>query len=282
MTAEPNLYAYDDFRRFLVDWLAHKRRAKGFSARLFAKRAGFGAHDIFQLVSSGRRNLSIKSIAKFARGLGLTSEQSAYFEALVLMNQSESAPERLGYYERLLSFPQRRRIVPMEKAQLAFFRTWLAPVIYEMVSFPDFEPDPHWIAAQFSEPVSTVDIKRALAAISEAGLVEVRNGRWRQASPEVDTGDGVRDVHLYAYHEHALTKANDALELPSRERYFQVTTVAASSKALAEVKELAQKFEIEALRILQKHDAPPDEVYQFGLQLFPTVRRPQPAKKRRS
>lgn len=282
MEPKPILYAYDDYRLFLSDWLRHKRgAAKGFSARLFAKKAGFGAHDIFQLIASGRRNLSIKSIPKFARALALTADESAFFESLVLMNQSSNVVERLQYYDRILSHPARHRFAPMEQAQLAFFRSWLSPVIYEMTQFADFKPDAHWIAERFDPPPAVSEVKKALAAVLESGLLVKKNGKWKPAKTDVDTGDGVRNLHLYAYHEHALEKAADALLLPISKRYVQVTTVAAPAAALGELRALAQKFEIEALQLIRKHNGPLNEVFQVSLQLFPTIRTIEPEAKRK-
>ena len=267
-----DIFEYDNYRTYLCDWMEFKR-GKGLSARGFAKKAGFAAHDILLRVSSGQRNLSFRSIAKFGKALALTPREADYFENLVHYTQAQTPAERLTYYKRLIGHPARRKIVPLEQARLAFFEEWLAPVIFEMAQFPDFEPDPFWIAQQFTPPLSVMDVKKVMPILTALGLVREENGCWLVDTTALDTGDGIADPHVYSYHEHSLEKAADALALPMNERYYQVTTVAAPRRALADIERLAKQFENDVLELLEGHEDPKDEVYQLSFQAFPIVRR---------
>jgi uncharacterized protein (TIGR02147 family) len=281
MKTAPSIFSYEDYRKYLSDWMDAKRATGKGSARWFAKQAGFGAHDIFLLVTSGRRNLSMRSIGKFAKTLALKPHESAYFENLVLYNQAKTPAEGLLYYERLLRHPKRRQATPLEQARLAFFQSWLAPVVFEMVQFPDFVPDAHWIAEQFHPPLSTIEVKKVMETLTGLGLVRVENGRWIASADFFDSGDNVSSLHLYSYHENALEKSLDALSLPESERYFQVTTSAAPSEVLPEIRELAKKFEDDVLQIIEKHQGKKDEVFQLSFQAFPILRtRPNPKPRR--
>lgn len=284
----PNVFAYDDYRFYLRDWLQAKQQSGNISRRGFAKRAGFKSHNILALILTGKRNLGIKSIPKFTTGLGLADEEAQYFETLVLMNQAGTVKERIHYFERLTGFAGRRKAVPMERGRLGFFTNWLAPVIYEMVQFPDFQPDAQWIAAQFRPELPVSEVKRVMSDLLSTGLItEERNGKWRCRPEVLETGDNVKDIHLFAYHEQALTKAADALhDVPAPQRHFRVLTSAAPREALPELRQLAQKFEAELWKCLEKHKAPKGEVWQIGIQIFPTLLRSatekKPASKRKS
>ncbi len=270
----PSIYDYDDYRMFLRDWVAARAERGRFSARGFARRAGFRAHNILQLVIQGKRNLSPDSIRKFCEGLQLSANEAACFEDLVLLNQAGTQADRVHYYQRLVGHPGRRQTRPMEAAQLSFFSHWLAPVVYEMIRFPEFKPDPSWIAERIGEPVTPAEIRGVLETLQCSGLVAVASdGSWRQAEPQVHSGDDVRNVHLFSYHERALEKAADALhEVPAAQRHFHVLTTAVSNELLPRLVELALKYEAEVWQLIESDKREPDQVIQVGMQLFPTVR----------
>lgn len=273
MAESLNIFAYDDYRQFLNDWLAVKKKRGRFSMRRFAAQAGFGAHDIFQLVSRGKRNLSMRSIGQFAKALQLKKDEAAYFQDLVFLNQATDPRSRLEFYQRLVSNPRRRKVVPLERAKLAFFQHWLGPVIFEMTQFPEFKPDAAWIAQQFEPPLPIGDVRRVMQDLLASGLVREQRGRWVQSAEFLDTGDNVRDVHLFAYHEHALARAADGLELPAGERYYQVSTAAVPLGSLAKIRDLAKRFEIELQQLIDSEPGARAEVMQISLQVLPVLRR---------
>ncbi len=275
---EPNLFAYEDYRKYLADWLVWKQASGKYSMRAFAKRSGFGAPNILRLVIDGKRNLSARSIGKFATELKLDESSRAYFETLVCMNQADTMTERMSHYQRLVRHPMRRKAAPLEQAKLRFLRHWLAPIIYEMTHFPDFQADAAWIAAQFDPAHSIADVRRAMADLIAVGLVEENeDGSWVRLETDILTGDGVRDMHMFAYHENALAKAADALlDVPMNERSYQVIITAGSRNSLPKIKKWWQESQAELLALVESEDSPKDEVFQISWQLFPLVRKKQP------
>lgn len=270
----PDIYTYDDYRRYIQDWVTAKSAAGVFSLRWFSRRAGFHSHNLLQLVVNGKRNLTRESGRKFSIGLGHTDREAEYFADLIGMNQAKTHEERVYYYERLVRHPERRKVRPMEQAQLAFFQNWLAPVVYEMIRFPDFKPDAEWVAAQIEPEPAPAEIRKILDDLPRSGLVEITpEGKWLQREPQIHSGDDVRSVHLRSYHEQALTKANDALvSVPAAQRHFHVLTTAVANELLPVLVELTQKYEAEVWRIVETSPLPKDQVVQVGLHIFPSVR----------
>jgi uncharacterized protein (TIGR02147 family) len=190
------------------------------------------------------------------------------------MNQAKSHEERLHYYERLIRHPGRRRVRPMEEAQLAFFSHWMGPLIYEMIQMEEFRPDSQWIASLIDPEPAVAEVKQVLKDLMRSGLVvEGPDGKWRQAEPQVHSGDDVNSVHLYSYHEQALAKASDALhDVPAPRRHFHVLTTAVPNEVIPDLVELTQKYEAELWRLVESAKAPRDQVVQIGLHIFPTLR----------
>ena len=282
MEAAPNIFRFDDYRVFLADCTVHSKKTRNYSMRKFAQQAGFGAPNILRLIIDGKRNLSEKSIAKFSSTLKLSEDESLFFQDLVLMNQAESPSERLRHYQRLVRHPRRRKAVPLEQAQLGFFRHWLSPVIYEMVQLPTLKPDAEWISAQFEPPPPVAEVKRAMHDLLAVGLVtEQQGGSWSQSAADVVSPQNAWDLHLYAYHEQALGKAADALDsLSASQRDFHVLTIAAPAAAIPKLKDWWQACEAELLTLIEAMPGEKDEVLQISWQMFPILSQlGKPAKK---
>jgi uncharacterized protein (TIGR02147 family) len=98
----PDLYRYDDFRRFLSDcYTLKKKNDPTYSYKRFAEAADLGSHNYLKLVMDGDRALTIANIHRFSSALDLTPSETRYFEALVLFNQAESNSEKAYYRARL-------------------------------------------------------------------------------------------------------------------------------------------------------------------------------------
>lgn len=97
-----DLYSYDDFRRFLFDcYSLKKKNDPTYSYKRFAEAAELGSPNYLKLVIDGDRALTIANIHRFSHALGLTTSETRYFEALVLLNQAETSSEKAYYRARL-------------------------------------------------------------------------------------------------------------------------------------------------------------------------------------
>ncbi len=98
----PDLYRYDDFRHFLLDFYSLKKKNDPtYSYKRFADAADLGSPNYLKLVIDGDRALTIANIHRFSGALDLTPSETRYFEALVLLNQAETNGERAYYRARL-------------------------------------------------------------------------------------------------------------------------------------------------------------------------------------
>lgn len=272
-TAAPDIFAYDDHRAFLRDWIVARKQKRGFSFRAFSKRAGFKAHNMLQMIARGERNLTLRSTAKFVKGLGLSRDEARYFEDLVRLGLSKTPAEKMEAFDRLASQPRRRRLHPLERSRLTFFRNWLAPVIFEMTRLPGFEADATWIAGRFDPPQSVTEVGQVLSELIAGGFLVRSPKGWRPSMTHLFSGDNVKDYFLFAYHEEALARGAAALEnVPVDERQFHVVTTAVAKSRIPKMRELMERFERDLVRLADDADEPPDEVVQVNLQLFPVLR----------
>jgi uncharacterized protein (TIGR02147 family) len=270
----PDIYAYEDYRKFLTDWLAFKNRGGGFSMRTFSQKAGFKAHNMVQLIIAGKRKMTLRSIPMFTQAMGLAEKESDFFENLVLMNQAPSLSQRLRHLERLTSNPRRKTIISLKKDQLRLFRHWLGPVIYELMQVPGVPAEADALAHQLGHDYPRRDVEAAFENLVAAKLIEIGDdGKWRPRTDRLDSGDGIRNEDLSDYHQHALTKAADAmLTIPASERFFQVLTVAIPNSKIAKLKRLCQEFEQNVWQCVDTIEGAPETVVQVGVHVFPVMR----------
>ncbi|HLD44306.1 MAG TPA: TIGR02147 family protein, partial [bacterium] len=99
-----NLFTYLDYRKYLKDWYEyHKQNTTGFSFRSFSQKAGFGSPNFLKRVIEGERNLTESSTRAVIKCLELNKQESAFFERLVLFNQSTSHEEKNVHYHSIVT-----------------------------------------------------------------------------------------------------------------------------------------------------------------------------------
>jgi uncharacterized protein (TIGR02147 family) len=273
----PSPHGFDDYRAYLRSMIAYLKATKPqFSYRYFSRVAGFSSPNFLKLVAEGQRNLSPKSIAKFAKGLGLDQEEQETFETLVLLGQAQSDAERNRYYLRLRRQASSAASIRLEEAQYRVYSLWYALPIREMLLLPDFEEDPNWIGRRLRPPVRGTDVKQALSLLMEVGLV-VRDeqGRLRPADTNISTGPRVRSLAVRNYHRSMLDLASKSLDgVPLELRDITSLTVGLDAAQYQEVRSRIAKFRKELLEMVgePKANGEKREVYQIGFQLFPITR----------
>jgi uncharacterized protein (TIGR02147 family) len=283
-TRRPNPHAFDDYRAYLRAMIGYLKSTKPqFSYRYFSRVAGFSSPNFLKLVAEGQRNLSPKSIAKFAKGLGLDQEEQETFETLVLLGQAQTDAERNRYYLRLRRQASSAAAIRLEEAQYRVYSLWYALPIREMLLLPDFQEDPAWIGRRLRPPVRASDVKQALMLLMEVGLVvrDPESGKLKPADPHISTGPRVRSLAVRNYHRAMLELASKSLDgVPLELRDITSLTVALNEAQYQEVRARIAKFRKELLEMVSEvrssegehREGEKREVYQVGFQLFPITR----------
>lgn len=271
---------YRDYRNYLQQMVAYlKATHPRFSYRYFSRLAGYSSPNFLKLVAEGHRNMSIKSIAKFARGLTLDPREAEAFEALVLFNEARTEQDRTKYLEQLEALQKGQGAQsPLHESEYRVHSLWYAIPIRELMEHPDFREDPEWIGARLTPHVRSSDVKYALQLLQEVGLV--RRDPYGRLRPAADnTNEKTRDLALRNFHRSMLELAAQTLERP-RDHQLEVTALTASlSRAqYDDVCRQVDAFRNELFAKLSQQAAqerhnPDREVYQIGFQIFPLTDR---------
>lgn len=265
-----SIFEYLDFRAYLTDYYQEQKEKKPyFTHRYFCKKAGLSSPMHLKLVMTGKRNLTHKTIPKFARGLELKKRDAEYFENLVYFCQSKTPDEKTQFLQKMESFrlnPASRTLI--HKEQMSLYSQWYFVLIYELVATQGFTEDPQWIASRIGDGLRAIEVRKALQLMIETGLlVRDEEGRLKQASPIVRSADETEDLRVREFQKRMIARSLSRIDDPIDLRQFGAVTVASNPEQFQRVKELAKEFMREANRILTRPE-PGERVYQLNLQFF--------------
>lgn len=266
-------YKYLDYRTYLRALLDDAKQQKFFSFRYFARMAGFSSPSYLKMVIDGQRNLTTTSIHQCARAFKLGERESAYFEALVLMNQAKADREKSLYFERLIALRPTTALTGLSKDQFEYFTQKHFVAIREMVALPHFQEDSAWIAKSLRFPVKIKDIEHAINVLLRLGLLVRRaDEKLTQADVTLTTPPEVTSVELMRFHRAMLDDAKEALfTVAAPQRDVSALTIPIPKGQLPWLKKRIQQFREELLEAINR-TADYEEVYQLNVQLFPLTK----------
>jgi len=266
------IFEYSDYRKYLADFYSQKKaNAPTYSHRVFARQAGLSSPSHLLMIIKGERNLSIKTIEKFAEGMKLSAQEKRYFELMVLFNQTEDLQVKAKYFGEIMAIKfSTKKLHKLEKEKFDFLSKWYVVAIYVLVSLKDFNSNPQWIVKRLGGKITTAQAKESLENLIALGMITADlNGNFKQVSGAITVPDDTKSVAVYNYHQSMIRLASDALRLYSQNiREMNGATITIPINKLPEIKEKIRAFRKEINQLTSSFENP-DEVFQMNIQLFP-------------
>lgn len=262
--------AYTDYRKFLRDFYEdRKSRPSGFSYRQFCLRAGLTSPSLLKEVMDGKRNLTEASTAQFARGLGLTDADTAFFGALVRFNQAVDP----GMKQQCLEEMRRlRRKIPIAVVPLDaydYYSKWYLPVLRELAPTRDWNGDWPALARRVRPRIRPLEAREGIDLLLKLGMLQRQGARWIQADPVIGTGGEVGSLAVRAGNREFARKGLESIdELPPAERDVSTLVVGLPKSAHTLVQQEIREFKERLIRLAQDHPDS-DEVFAVNVQFFP-------------
>lgn len=267
---EPDVLHYSNYRTYLQDHYEFKKAEQPFfSHRFFAQKAGISSPNYLKLVMDGKRNLTKKTLLKFAAALGLKGMRAEFFENLVFFNQTTSLPERNIYYGNILRVRAKAGLRKLDEAQFQLFSDWRHIVVRELAAAKGFRPDAKWIAKKLGKVISEKEAEESLKLLSILGLLKRTANGFMQTDINITTSDEVRSLLVKNYHHQMIRMGATALDnLPASQRDISSITIPIHAKDFTKIKEQIQLMRKELLNMGAEQGAGED-VIQVNIQLFP-------------
>ena len=271
--AEPDIYRYLDYRAYLRDWYETRRaRDPKFSRRQFARLAGKRSPGLLTSAMEGDRQLTGPMVRAFAQAMDLNADESAFFDALVQLDQARDSRTRNAAWERVSATRAFREARPLEGASMAFLSHWWYSVVRELAYRSDFQPDPAWIAQRIRPVITEAQARRALEALETMGFL-VRDDEGALVAAEdgvVTTPHEVHGLAVRNYHRAMLERAAEAIEtFRDVERHFVAATVSIPESLFGTLKSELNSLQERVLDLSHRSSEEAERVVQVHLVMFP-------------
>ena len=262
--------SFNSYRAYLQAFYEWKKQGSaGYSYARFSARAAVNSPNFLKLVISGSRNLTISTIHKFASAMNLSPEETEYFEALVLRDQSDEPAQKRYYARRLLkmkSVKGRRLSTRSDRSQP--IENWFDLAALVGMQGRGYGEGRSFVAGQTGMPPET--IAEVISRMRQSGLLsEGENGKYHAAFNHVLFRDlsSSRVKHRKFLGEQLALSAMALDKAYGKETSFFSETFTIGSDSFRVFSDLVQ----DAIRNLSlKGDLePPEEIVQLNVQFFP-------------
>ena len=266
----PNVYEYLDYRLFLKNWFAWKKKSNPrYSHRLFARRADQRSPSLLLHVVDGRRNLTQKAREGFCAAMALGVKEARFFGFLVELDQAETPGARSDAMAAIMSTRRFLKARQVDSDYFKYFSRWFYSAIRELARREDFKADPSWVAYQLVPSITKKQAKEALDTLLDLGMLAPdASGVLRVTESDVVTAKEVRKTAVVSYHVEMLERATEAVRnLPGSQRHVVGFSGAIPSDMLTEIKEKLNDLVLDVAAYSDKE--PHEQVYHLELAFFP-------------
>jgi uncharacterized protein (TIGR02147 family) len=269
-----SIFSYTDYRKFLSDfYLEKKTERKSFSYRFIASKVGFKSAGHFTQIITGKANISIVLIERFAEFLKLKKREAEYFQCLVLFNQAKNHEDKKRYFDKMTSFRE-ATVRVVDAAQYEFYDKWYYTAIHELLDFYKFRGDYKELGRQIEPSIPPAEAQRSIELLASLGFIKKdAHGYYRKTSATITTGNSAPSLAVNSFVLNSLKLSAEAIDrFPRDERNLSWLTMSLSQESYNEVVEELRAFRRRALDIASQ-DSAADRVYQFNFQVFPLSRK---------
>lgn len=273
-----NIFDYIDYRQYLKDAYDERRRESAkFSYRFIAGKVGFSSPGFFANVLSGKKDISLKLVLKFAELFRLGRKEKEYFENLLLFNKATGASEKKEYLDRLLAM-RGSKVKKVEPHQWEYFQKWHHTAVRELIALKPFKGDFRALAGMTNPPITVQEARTSIELLERLGLIrKIADGSFERTDQAISAGDAVSQALISAYQVEAMELAKYAMDhLPSGTRNFSTLTMSVSGPTYEAMLEELRSFRRKLLEMAQDSDDV-DRVYQMNFHVFPITALPAPA-----
>lgn len=270
-----NIYSYLDYREFLKAAFDEKKEsAPHFTQNYISKICGLKSPHYFSLVIHNRRNITPATAAKFARAFEFSKKETAYFEALVLFNQSKNETDRDLYFERLIQLRPKDYLKTINQDQYEYFTKRYFVTIREMVALKNFKENDKWIANSVNPEIKPSEARHAIAVLLRLDLLKRdETGKLIHSRKTMQTDPQFESVEIYNYTRELLSEAKQGiLSNPIDLTDMIAFTLPVAQKRLPEIRKILNKCKDDIIELIRKDREEFDEVFQLNLQYYPLTK----------
>lgn len=272
---------YHDYREYMRDFYAERKRSSYFTWRKFASLAGFASPAYLKLVSDGKTSLSKPGIAKAARAMGLEGFDYTYFTLLVKFGNAKNDSEKESALRELEHEAQMNKIRVVDADAFRYYENPAYPIIRELAPLM---PNASFgeIASKVKHEITAAQVRDILQFLVKADLLKKNDdGTYEQTQKAVKGSKEtiplvIRTMNRKMSELAVQSIAKDSVE----ERNFSGITMGINKSVYERITKEIDIFRKKIIDIANEcRDI--DQVYQMNLQVFPLTDKATTSDKRR-
>jgi uncharacterized protein (TIGR02147 family) len=265
------IFQYKTASRFLLDRVVEKQKVDpSFSIRKWAKEMGFPSHSLLAMVLQGKRNLTLKQVPFFAKGLNLSTPEKMFFQGLIQVENARTKEEK-DWCEVWLSELRPQTDNPLRVREVDEYVTisdWIHPALLALSDTRDSFRDAEGAAKKLESNHTATEMRVAIERLVSLNLLKKDvQGLYRATTSRMTTKDDIATRGVREYHKQCASLANEKIDGQNRtERELQSMAIAIPTSRLPLAKELIRKFRSQFTAAMASEHS--DQVYQFNLHFF--------------
>jgi uncharacterized protein (TIGR02147 family) len=264
-----SIYAYIDYRKFLLDVIAEKKLANPrFSCRQLAGRLGVSAATLVRILS-GKRNVSKKLLPKFIGYFKLRERAAEYFSLLVEFAHVKGADEKNAAYQMILDF-RSERIGSIQPRQYSLFEKKYLIALREIIDIKGGIGDFRTLAKRLRPEIPAREAEKGVNMLLDLKMIaQGEDKRFHASEKLLTTGERWESVAIQGYQRDMIRLAENALmNYPREERDISTLTIGINAEEILKIKEILRRARQEILAVAENSNRR-EYVYQLNFQLFP-------------
>lgn len=268
--SRPNIYAYDDFRKLLADWMEYWISKEQSSQRALARTAGISNPGYLNDVIQGRRTLSRSATDKFAQAFGLDSKECEYLRLIIEYGQSKSPSEKDEIMKLILARRSRSSFARVHSAQVKYYQESRYPLVRcALEAQPICEGDWEKLGKSMDPPLAPAIVRKTIEELCEWGmLAKDKEGKYRPTARFVEPAPTL-GAQVRRLNQQWLKDAAEGIERwPKDQRNISTILMAVSPEAEQLIAQKTEAFRREIFAILEE-DQNPSRMCQLSLAYFP-------------
>jgi uncharacterized protein (TIGR02147 family) len=267
----PNIYAYNNFRTFLVDYQeARKKTEPKFSKSEFSRSLQLpNTRSYLNDILRGKKVSEI-FLERIITAIGFDKEESQYFRTLVRFNQSGNQEEREFFFEQLISLNRTPKRI-LDKDILVYYSKWYHSVIRALLAMYDFKDDYAWLAKQLVPQIKAKEAGAAIELLSRLGIIQRNSaGFLKPTEKSIAAPENIRDELIRHFQLKFLSLGQTALSQGKKAiSYSSNNTISVSEEGYKRLVKLTRKFQDQARSLVHKDEKLPSKVYNVSIVMFP-------------
>lgn len=271
----PKIEEYFCYRSFLNDFFNYKKaNNSNYSHRLFSSKAGLKSSGHLKMVINRDRNIGVKALPCYLKGLGFTQKKDQeFFKLLVKYDQSKDLSDKAKHFENILKLKERSGVSIISASQFRLLSDTSMVTLYVLIGFKQFCMTRERIFSSLTKEIPKAKIEKNLNILLEMNLIENIDGCYKQTVGALSTPDDIKAIAVNKYHEEMILRSLESLKKdPANERNFNGVTIGIDAKKFDIVCEKINRFRRELNEILSEDELSSNQVYQLNLNFFPLTK----------